>query len=229
MTRSNLVCLFLMFLLALTASASVPALIELDSQILDTPRAGQILMIKVKSALLPIEHGVVQVTIGGDYLDAANVTRQISLKIGETAVLRLPVETKAEGELSNVMVRVLRDNDTTPLVVRELYVTGVAERARLIRPDEARQMMTARNTREAEARAKVMAEEHVRSVLASGGKPLMNHVEPAQMSITERAWNDAVQRLAPSNEKKQQRVRSECGSYQLSPRNHDWGMLSGYL
>jgi len=29
--------------------------------------------------------------------------------------------------------------------------------------------------------------------------------EPAQMSITERAWNDAVQRLASCNEKKRQR------------------------
>ena len=233
MTRSNcrpvLISAFLTLLFSLTTTASVPVAVEVDARIVDLPRGGQTLTIRVTSVSLPVDRGLVQVGIAGDYLDSAAVTKQISLKAGETEIVRLPIETNSAGELSSVAVRVLRDNDTTPIVVQELYVTGVAERARLIRPDEAQQIVAARGAQQAETRAKAMAEEEVRSVLARGGRPVMNQGDRAKLSIVERAWNDAVQRLAPRNESRQ-RVRSDCGVFnQLSPRNHDWGQFSGSL
>jgi len=224
-----LISAFLTLLFSQMLFASVPVPIALDAQILDSPRGGQRLTIRVSSISLPVDDGVVQVTIAGDFLDAAAVTKRVSLKTGETAVVRMPIETNPTGELSNVVIRVLRAGQTTPIVVQELFVTGVAEHARIIQPDEAQQILASRAAQDAEARAKAVADQEVRTLLARGDRPVMNRGEPAKLSAIERAWNDAVQRLAPRSETSS-RLRPDCAVFnQLSPRNYDWGTLSGTM
>ena len=224
--RSALVLLILSFDLAVMAS--VPAPVDINAAISDLPRGGQILVIKVTSVSLHLHRGAIQVRISGDFLDATEITKIITLTTGEVASIRLPIVTKIAGELSNVVVRVLRNDDTAPVAVEEFFVGGVAGDAHMVTHAEAEQFIASRAARDVEARANALAEEQVRAMLARGDAPAPNPGDPAAMSVIERAWNETVQRLAPNNASGH--IQSNC--YVLntpSYRNYYWASMPGYM